>query len=153
MENYGYNQAQHQKIYNITKSTDDNNIISSLKLVIKRLESIKTYTSEPTRYLNTLEKIDEAKWLIKETQKLSSSDTSKLNQTIVDFQSLVATYEELVLEDNKKKKDKEYRLFTNNIFSEEETAEEFGRKSMKRTEEYKVVEYTQENLDDYWYTK
>lgn len=98
--------SQHQKIYNITKSTDDNNIISSLKLVIKRLESIKTYTSEPTRYLNTLEKIDEAKWLIKETQKLSSSDTSKLNQTIVDFQSLVATYEELVLEDNKKKKDK-----------------------------------------------
>ena len=53
----------------------------------------------------------------------------------------------------KKKKDKEYRLFTNNIFSEEETAEEFGRKSMKRTEEYKVMEYTQENLDDYWYTK
>ena len=39
----------------------------------------------------------------------------------------------------KKKKDNEYRLFTNNIFSEEETAEEFGRKSMKRTEEYKVV--------------
>ena len=98
--------SKHQKIYNITKSTDDNNIISSLKLVIKRLDSIKTYTSEPTRYLNTLEKIDEAKWLIKETQKLSSSDTGKLNQTIVDFQSLVATYEELVLEDNKKKKDK-----------------------------------------------
>jgi hypothetical protein len=98
--------SKHQKIYNISKSTDDNNIISSLKLVIKRLESIKTYTSEPTRYLNTLEKIDEAKWLIKETQKLASSDTSKLNQTIVDFQSLVATYEELVIEDNKKKKDK-----------------------------------------------
>jgi len=44
-------------------------------------------------------------------------------------------------------------LFTNNIFSEEKTAEEFGRKSMKRTEEFKVVEYTTENLDDYWYTK
>jgi hypothetical protein len=98
--------SKHQKIYNISKSTDDNNIIASLKLVIKRLDSIKTYTSEPTRYLNTLEKIDEAKWLIKETQKLASSDTSKLNQTIVDFQSLVATYEELVIEDNKKKKDK-----------------------------------------------
>ena len=53
----------------------------------------------------------------------------------------------------KKKKDNEYRLFTNTIFSELKTAEEFARKSMKRTEEYKVVEYTQENLDDYWYTK
>jgi len=53
----------------------------------------------------------------------------------------------------KKKKDKDYRLFTNTIFSEEETAKEFGKKSMKRTQEYKVVEYTQENLDDYWYTK
>jgi len=52
----------------------------------------------------------------------------------------------------KKKKDKDYRLYTNTIFSEEKNAEEFARKSMKRTEEYKVVEYTTENLDDYWYT-
>ena len=40
----------------------------------------------------------------------------------------------------KKKKDKDYRLFTNTIFSQEKNAEEF-----------KVVEYTIENLDDYWY--
>jgi len=52
----------------------------------------------------------------------------------------------------KKKKDKDYRLYTNIIFSEEKNAEEFARKSMKRTEEYKVMEYTVENLDDYWYT-
>ena len=52
----------------------------------------------------------------------------------------------------KKKTEKKYRLFTNNIFSEEKEAEEFGRKSMKRTEQYKVMEYTIENLDDYWYT-
>ena len=52
----------------------------------------------------------------------------------------------------KKKKDKDYRLYTNTIFSEEKNAKEFARKSMKRTEEYKVVEYTVENLDDYWYT-
>ena len=52
----------------------------------------------------------------------------------------------------KKKKDKDYRLFTNTIFSEEKKAEEFAKKSMKRTEEYKVMEYTVENLDDYWYT-
>ena len=53
----------------------------------------------------------------------------------------------------KKKTEKKYRLFTNTIFSEEKEAEEFGRKSMKRNEKYKVVEYTIENLDDYWYTK
>ena len=53
----------------------------------------------------------------------------------------------------KKKPDKKYRLFTNTIFSEEKEAAEFGRKSMKRNEKYKVMEYTIENLDDYWYTK
>ena len=53
----------------------------------------------------------------------------------------------------KKKNEKKYRLFTNTIFSEEKEAEEFGRKSMKRNEKYKVMEYTIENLDDYWYTK
>ena len=53
----------------------------------------------------------------------------------------------------KKKAEKKYRLFTNTIFSEEKEAEEFGRKSMKRNEKYKVMEYTIENLDDYWYTK
>jgi hypothetical protein len=52
----------------------------------------------------------------------------------------------------KKKKDKDYRLYTNTIFNEEKNAKEFARKSMKRTEEYKVMEYTVENLDDYWYT-
>ena len=52
----------------------------------------------------------------------------------------------------KKKKDKDYRLFTNTVFSQEKNAEEFAKKSMKRTEEYKVMEYTVENLDDYWYT-
>ena len=51
----------------------------------------------------------------------------------------------------KKKNEKKYRLFTNTIFSQEKEAEEFGRKSMKRNEKYKVVEYTIENLDDYWY--
>ena len=40
----------------------------------------------------------------------------------------------------KKKKDNEYRLFTNTIFNQEKNAEEFGRKSMKRNEKYKVVE-------------
>jgi len=51
----------------------------------------------------------------------------------------------------KKKKENDYRLFNNTIFSDEKKATEFARKSMKRTEEYKVVEYTTENLDDYWY--
>ena len=53
----------------------------------------------------------------------------------------------------KNKNEKKYRLFTNTIFSQEKEAEEFGRKSMKRNEKYKVMEYTIENLDDYWYTK
>ena len=50
-------------------------------------------------------------------------------------------------------KDIEFNLFTNQIFHEQKDAEEFARKSKKRGQEFKVVEYTQENLDDYWYTK
>ena len=53
----------------------------------------------------------------------------------------------------KKKNEDQYKLYTNTIFSEEKEAEEFGRKSMKRNEKYKIMEYTIENLDDYWYTK
>ncbi len=51
----------------------------------------------------------------------------------------------------KKKKDKEYRMFTNVIFNTEKEAEDFGRKSMKRGFEYKIVEYNNENVEKYWY--
>ena len=53
----------------------------------------------------------------------------------------------------RKQKDVEFNLFTNTVFSKEKDAEEFARKSKKRGQEFKVVEYTHENLDDYWYTK
>ena len=49
----------------------------------------------------------------------------------------------------RKQKDVEFNLFTNTVFSKEKDAEEFARKSKKRGQEFKVVEYTQENLDDY----
>ena len=51
----------------------------------------------------------------------------------------------------KKKNEDEYKLYTNTIFSEEKEAKQFAKKSMKRNEQYKVVEYTIENIDDYWY--
>lgn len=51
----------------------------------------------------------------------------------------------------KKKKDDEYKIFTNVLFDGEDKAEEFGRKSMKRGYEHKVVEYNKENVDRYWY--
>ena len=51
----------------------------------------------------------------------------------------------------KKKKDKEYRMFTNIIFNNEKEAEDFGKKSMKRGFEPKVVEYNNENFKRYWY--
>ena len=50
----------------------------------------------------------------------------------------------------KKKKDKEYTLFTNIIFDNEKEADEFGRKSMRRGFEYKIVEYNSENYERYW---
>ena len=50
----------------------------------------------------------------------------------------------------KKKKDKEYRMFTNVVFDNEKEAEDFGRKSMKRGFEHKVIEYNSENYERYW---
>ena len=50
----------------------------------------------------------------------------------------------------KKKKDKEYRMFTNVVFDNEKEADEFGRKSMRRGFEHKIVEYNSENYERYW---
>ena len=50
----------------------------------------------------------------------------------------------------KNKKDKEYKLFTNIIFNKENEANDFGKKSMKRGYEYKVLEYNKDNVGKYW---
>ena len=50
----------------------------------------------------------------------------------------------------KNKKDKDYKLFTNTIFDKENEADEFGRKSMKRGYEHKVLDYNSENHNRYW---
>ena len=42
-------------------------------------------------------------------------------------------------------------MFTNTIFSNEKAAEHFGKSSMKRGYEHKVVEYNKENYKRYWY--
>ena len=53
----------------------------------------------------------------------------------------------------KNKKDKDYKLFTNTIFDKEDEANEFGRKSMKKNYEHKVLEYNKNNHDRYWNEK
>ncbi len=50
----------------------------------------------------------------------------------------------------KKKDEKHYRLFNNTVFSLEKEADEFGKKSMKRNYEHKVLEYNKDNHDKYW---
>ena len=51
----------------------------------------------------------------------------------------------------KNKKEKDYETFTNVIFDNEKEANEFGKKSMKRGFEHKVIDYNKENVDKYWY--
>ena len=51
----------------------------------------------------------------------------------------------------KNKKDTEYKIFNNQIFDDEKKAEYFGKKSMKRGFEHKVIEYNKDNIDRYWY--
>ena len=53
----------------------------------------------------------------------------------------------------KNKKDKEYKLFSNVLFDKEKDAEHFGKSSMKRGFEYKVLEYDSENHNRYWNEK
>ena len=53
----------------------------------------------------------------------------------------------------KNKKDKDYRMFTNTIFSVEKEAQDFAKKSMKRNYEHKVLEYNSENYNRYWNEK
>jgi hypothetical protein len=50
----------------------------------------------------------------------------------------------------KNKKDKEYKLFSNIIFDDEKKAEYFGKTSMKRGFEHKVLEYNSKNHNKYW---
>ena len=50
----------------------------------------------------------------------------------------------------KDKKKEDYKLFSNNLFDEENKAEQFGKSSMKRGFEHKVLEYNNENYDRYW---
>ena len=50
----------------------------------------------------------------------------------------------------KKKSEDKYRLYSNTIFSEEKEAKQFAKKSMKRNEQYKVVDYDKKNHDKYW---
>ena len=49
------------------------------------------------------------------------------------------------------KQKNKYRLFSNQIFSEEKDAMDFARKSLKRKDEWKVVDYNKNNYDKYWY--
>ena len=51
----------------------------------------------------------------------------------------------------KNKKDKDFKMFSNVVFDKQDEAEEFGRKSMKRGFEYKILEYTDDNYKKYWY--
>ena len=51
----------------------------------------------------------------------------------------------------KNKKDNDYRMYTNVVFNNEKEADDFGKRSMKRGFEYKVVEYDSENYKKYWY--
>jgi len=53
----------------------------------------------------------------------------------------------------KNKKDNDYKLFSNTIFDKEKEADDFGKKSMKRGYEHKVLDYNIENHNRYWNEK
>ena len=92
------------EIYLITDEEADKQALDNLKTLKKRLSSLAQITSEPSKSLNTQEKIDSAQWLLKELKKYSNPDTNQLNESIIDFESLIDTYQFLVTEELKRKK-------------------------------------------------
>ena len=52
-----------------------------------------------------------------------------------------------------KPKDKHrYTSYTNEIFRTEEDATDYARRSLKKKDKFKIVDYDKENLDKYWYS-
>ena len=51
----------------------------------------------------------------------------------------------------KNKKDNDYRMYTNVIFNNEKEADDFGKRSMRKGFEHKIMEYNSENYKKYWY--
>ena len=91
-------------IYLITNEDSDKELLDSAKTLTKRLSSLKQITNEPTQSLNTQDKVDSAKWLLKELKKFSNSETPILRASIIDFELLVDSYQELITEDANRKK-------------------------------------------------
>jgi len=50
-----------------------------------------------------------------------------------------------------KNKNNKLTSYTNTIFSTEEEATDYAKRSLKRKDVWQVVEYDKENYDKYWY--
>ena len=91
-------------IYLITNEDSDKELLDSTKIITKRLSSLDQITNEPTKSLNTQDKVDSARWLLKELKKYSNSKTPILSASIIDFELLIDTYQELITEDANRKR-------------------------------------------------
>ena len=105
--------------------TKANRIASRLKKLDKN-GSIMKYESEYKTYLRSLPKVD-----------CNICEGTGVREDEIGREA--------------RKKDKEYKMFTNIIFNTEKEANDFGKKSMKRGFEHKIVEYNSENYERYWY--
>jgi hypothetical protein len=94
----------YKQIYLITNEDSDKDLLDSTTTLTKRLSSLKQITDEPTKSLNTQEKVDSAKWLLKELKKSSNSDAPTLSASIIDFEQLLDTYQALITEDANRKR-------------------------------------------------
>ena len=50
-----------------------------------------------------------------------------------------------------KNKNNKFTSYSNQIFSTEEEATDYAKRSLKRKDVWQVVEYDKENYDKYWY--
>ena len=94
----------YSEIYLITNEVSDKNLLEDLRILIKRLSSLKQITNEPTKSLNTQDKVDSARWLLRELKTFSGSDSPILNASIIDFEQLIDSYQTLITEDLNRKK-------------------------------------------------
>lgn len=94
----------YSEIYLITNEVSDKNLLEDIRILIKRLSSLKQITNEPTKSLNTQDKVDSARWLLRELKTFSGSDSPILNASIIDFEQLIDSYQTLITEDLNRKK-------------------------------------------------
>jgi len=101
-ENWEVALEKSREIYLIEKLPETNKEIGRIQDIIKKLNSLDKINANASLNLFSQEKLDGAKWLANALKEYASEGTPKLNQTLIDFESLIDAYQGMVVEESAK---------------------------------------------------